>query len=42
MAGPIRGIPLGWQAIDSSFGVFGIIPLWLCHRDIKLLEEEEK
>lgn len=28
--GAIRGIPLWWRLIDCSFGVFGIIPIWLC------------
>lgn len=37
--GALRGIPLFWQLIDCSFGVFGIIPLWLCHRMILRLEE---
>ncbi len=27
-----RGIPLWWRLIDSSFGVFGFIPLWFCRR----------
>lgn len=27
--GPIRGIPFFWRLADCSFGVFGIIPLWL-------------
>jgi hypothetical protein len=35
--GGLRGIPLGWRFIDCSFGVFGIIPLWLCRRQIKAL-----
>ena len=30
--GAIRGIPLWWRLIDCSFGVFGIIPVWLCRR----------
>jgi hypothetical protein len=30
--GGVRGIPLGWRLIDSSFGLFGAIPLWLCRR----------
>ncbi len=30
--GPLRGIPIGWQLIDCSFGVIGIIPLWLAYR----------
>jgi len=33
--GAVRGIPIGWRLIDCSFGVLGIIPLWLCHREIK-------
>lgn len=37
IAGPIRGIPLWWQLVDISFGVFGIIPLWFVHRQIKKL-----
>lgn len=32
--GPLRGIPLFWRMIDISFGVFGIIPLWLVRREI--------
>jgi hypothetical protein len=30
--GGLRGIPIWWQAIDCSFGVFGFIPLWLCRQ----------
>lgn len=37
IAGPLRGIPIGWQLIDCSFGVFGLIPLWICHRKVKQL-----
>jgi hypothetical protein len=40
VAGPIRGIPFYWRLIDASFGVIGIIPLWLCLRDIRALEAE--
>jgi hypothetical protein len=29
ICGPIRGIPFYWRLIDCSFGVFGIIPLWI-------------
>jgi hypothetical protein len=29
ICGPIRGIPLFWRLIDCSFGVLGIIPLWM-------------
>ena len=28
--GAIRGIPIWWRLIDCSFGVFGVIPVWLC------------
>ena len=38
IAGHIRGIPFFWQLIDCSFGVIGIIPLWLCYRYIRQLE----
>lgn len=37
--GSVRGIPFGWRLIDCSFGVCGIIPLWLCRRLIKQLAE---
>jgi hypothetical protein len=33
--GAIRGIPIGWRLIDCSFGILGIIPLWLCCYEIK-------
>ena len=33
-----RGLPFWWSLIDCSFGVFGILPLWYCHRKIKQLE----
>jgi hypothetical protein len=36
--GPVRGIPWGWTLVDSSFGVFGVIPLLLVLRDVKALE----
>lgn len=38
IAGPIRQIPLFHILIDCSFGVIGIIPLWICRRWIKDLE----
>jgi len=38
IAGPIRGIPFYWRIIDSSFGVFGAIPLVLCLRYTQRLE----
>ncbi len=41
ICGPIRGIPFYWRIIDSSFGVFGIIPLWLIHSSIKKLSTDK-
>ncbi|NQY66836.1 MAG: hypothetical protein HRT72_03830 [Flavobacteriales bacterium] len=38
IAGPIRGIPLYWQLVDCSFGIFGFGLLYLIHTKIKLLE----
>jgi len=38
IAGPIRGIPFYWRLVDCSFGVFGIIPLYICYRSIRKLE----
>jgi hypothetical protein len=36
--GPLRGIPFPWRLIDCSFGIFGIIPLWLCQNMIKRIQ----
>ncbi len=33
--GPIRGIPFFWTIVDSSFGIFGILPLIVAYRLIK-------
>lgn len=38
IAGPIRQIPVFWQLIDCSFGVLGILPLYMCYKNIKKLE----
>jgi hypothetical protein len=37
-----RGIPLWWQLIDCSFGVFGIIPLWYVRNLILQLEKQQQ
>jgi hypothetical protein len=37
--GYFRGIPLGWQLIDCSFGVVGIALLWACYRRILVLQQ---
>jgi hypothetical protein len=41
ICGPLRGIPLFWQIIDCSFGVFGIVPLWLCRNAILRIAQLE-
>ncbi|AYG80108.1 hypothetical protein DWB77_02234 [Streptomyces hundungensis] len=38
ICGPVRGIPFWWSVIDMSFGVFGVIPLYVVRRKIKALE----
>ncbi|OAR22400.1 hypothetical protein A8W25_22375 [Streptomyces sp. ERV7] len=38
VCGPVRGIPFWWSVIDMSFGVFGVIPLYVVRRKIKELE----
>lgn len=39
IAGPVRHIPVFWRFIDSSFGVFAFIPLWMSYRGIRELEK---
>jgi hypothetical protein len=38
ICGAVRGIPLWWRAIDSCFGIFGFIPLWMAARMTRRLE----
>ncbi len=38
IAGAVRGIPFYWKCIDCSFGIFGILPLYIVWRWIKQLE----
>jgi hypothetical protein len=38
--GAARNIPFFWQMIDMSFGILGIIPLWLVHRDILRISDK--
>lgn len=38
IAGNIRQIPFYWQLIDCSFGLIGIIPLYIIHKLIKRIE----
>jgi hypothetical protein len=37
IAGYFRGIPIGWQLIDCSFGVVGSVILWYCYRKTLLM-----
>lgn len=37
ICGPIRDIPFFHQLIDCSFGVVGIVPLWICRNWIRRL-----
>jgi hypothetical protein len=37
IAGNIRGIPLFWQMIDCSFGLFGFLLLYYIYRKVKKL-----
>ena len=39
IAGQVRGIPFGWRLIDCSFGVFGSVPLVICLRLTRRLED---
>jgi hypothetical protein len=39
IAGPVRGIPFWWTCIDMSFGVFGLVPLVVVYRYVRLLSE---
>ena len=38
ICGPIRGIPFGWQMIDSSFGLLCLPPLLFALRKLRALE----
>lgn len=41
IAGPWRGIPVGWRLIDCSFGVFGALPLYYCLRLTRRMSQHE-
>ena len=38
IAGNFRGIPFWWRLIDCSFGIVGIVPLFICYKKIIALE----
>jgi hypothetical protein len=39
IAGPIRGIPFYWRLIDCSFGIVGVVPLLICLRYVRRVEQ---
>jgi hypothetical protein len=41
ICGPIRGIPFYWTCIDLSFGVFGLLPLVMAYRHIRVLQRQQ-
>ena len=41
LAGAFREIPWGWRLIDCSFGLLGLLPLWLCRNQIRKLETHQ-
>ncbi len=42
IGGQVRDIPVFHRLVDCAFGVFGIVPLWLCRRDILALAAVER
>ena len=38
IAGHFRQIPFYWQIIDCSFGIVGMVPLWIIYKKIQRLE----
>ncbi len=42
IAGHFRGIPIGWQLIDCSFGLAGLLPLYICYYHARQLEQKIK
>ena len=42
ICGAVRQIPLFWQLIDCSFGIIGLVPLFICRKKIHVLELANK
>jgi hypothetical protein len=40
MFGGLREIPFFWQLIDMSFGILGILPLWVARQSVLRLRSE--
>ena len=41
ICGPLRGIPFYWRLIDCSFGIFGVLPLLYCLRQLNRMQRPE-
>lgn len=41
IAGQVRGIPLVWRLGDCCFGIFGCIPMWICQREVRSIEQPD-
>ncbi len=39
IAGEVRGIPVYWRLVDSSFGFFGCVPLLFCIHRVHKIEK---
>ena len=42
ICGPVRDIPVCWRLLDCSFGLLGIIPLWLVYRWTRELNTRQR
>ena len=40
IAGSLRGMPFWWRLVDCSFGIIGLIPLFISIHHIRILEKE--
>jgi len=39
VAGHVRHIPVFWRFIDCAFGIIGFVPLWICYKKTRQLEQ---
>lgn len=42
IAGPVRGIPVGWRWLDCMFGILGVLPLIYCLKLQSRLSENKR
>lgn len=40
IAGHFRGMPIWWRLIDCSFGIIGLVPLFICRNKVIELEAQ--